>query len=565
VCFLLLEGIQIVILSFFILRYRDMQWIAKFFTLICLLNCMPCVLLQAGEKGSKRVFTFRLQTEPETLDWNRAHTPLETYLLMNLMEGLLRLDSNLHTVPGLAESWTVSADRKVYTFHIRPGVKWSDGSILKAQDFVYSWKRLLSPETAAAYAYFLYDVVGAKEFNQGKLQSFDQVGISAVDSLTLQVKLVQPVSYWPYITTFWVTFPLRQEVVEKQGPRWEASQKLVTLGPYLLDRHEFNSKFMMTANPNYYGKRGNADELVGQIVADDATALSLYEAGTLDFLSDISTVDLKRLEGRADLKVFPYLKTVYLGFVLNQASVLDVHMRRAIAGAIDKTQFVQILKGGQESATSFLPTSLRKSFGLDTQSDGVGVPYGLTQARLEFAQSKVKPAKLTMTLPAFDKSLLVGQIIQASLKKNLGIDLELQSWDNKAYRTRLDQKINPVFLASWSGDYPDPDNFFSVFLGASGNNRTSWRNGRFDEGVSQARHASSLSERKKHYLKLDEILLRDDVVIIPLYYEPNLALVRPRVKNLELNALNYLNLKDMNLKDMNLSLPINPADPLPGN
>ncbi|MEO7162224.1 MAG: peptide ABC transporter substrate-binding protein, partial [Bdellovibrionia bacterium] len=325
---------------------------------------MPVRGLRAAEKTSKKVFTFRLQTEPETLDWNRAHTPLETYLLVNLMEGLLRLDSDLHPIPGLAESWTVSADRKVYTFHLRPKVKWSDGSILKAEDFVYSWKRLLTPETAAAYAYFLYDIVGAKEFNQGKIKSFDQVGVSAIDSLALQVRLNKPVSYWPYITTFWVTFPLRREVVEKPGPRWETSQKLVTLGPYLLDRHDFNSKFILKANPDYYGKKGNADELVGQIVADDATALSLYEAGSLDFLSDISTIDLKRLEGRADLKVFPYLKAVYLGFVLSKTSVADVHTRRAIAQSIDKMQFAQILKGRQENANSFLPTALRKSFGM---------------------------------------------------------------------------------------------------------------------------------------------------------------------------------------------------------
>jgi oligopeptide transport system substrate-binding protein len=520
-----------------------MQWVATNYAALFLLLFIPLNWTQAGERAAKKVFTFRLQAEPATLDWNRAHTPLETYLLVNLMEGLLQLDSNLKPVPGLAKSFTVSADRKVYTFHLRPGVKWSDGALLKAEDFVYSWKRLLAPETGASYAYFLYDIEGAKDFNQGKIKNSNHVGISAIDPLTLQVKLIQPVSYWPFITTFWVTFPLRQDVVEKPGTRWETSQKLVTLGPYLLDHHEFNSKFVLKSNPNYYGKKGNVDEVVGQIVTDDAAALSLYEAGSLDFLSDISTMDLKRLERRADLKVFPYLKTVYLGFVLDKKSVADVHVRRAIAKSIDKAQFSQILRGGQAAASSFLPNALSKSFALGTQ----GLVYNPHLAKVEFDQAKLKPAQLSLTLPSFDKSLLVGQILQSSFQKYLGIELELQSWDSKAYQSRLTQKSNPVFLASWSADYPDPDNFFSVFLGDSGNNRTSWKNAAYDQLVVRASHVPQLSERKKLYQKMEKILLQNDTVIIPLYYEPNVALIKPRVKKLELNPLNYLNLKNVRL------------------
>ena len=162
---------------------------------------------------------MRLPGEPETLDWNKAHAAIETPIVMNVMDGLLLLDASLRVRPALAQSWTVSPNGRTYTFKLRPGVKWSDGVPLKAQDFVYSWRRLLSPETGAAYAYFLFDIEGAEWYNKGELKDFDSVGIKAVDDLTFQIKLTKPVAHWIYVPTFWVTFPMRQDLVESAAGR----------------------------------------------------------------------------------------------------------------------------------------------------------------------------------------------------------------------------------------------------------------------------------------------------------------------------------------------------------
>jgi oligopeptide transport system substrate-binding protein len=134
-------------------------------------------------------FTFRIPDEPETLDWNRAHTAIEPNILMNIMEGLVTFGANYSVEPALAESWTISADEKVYTFKLRHHVQWSDGFFLKAQDFVESWKRLLSPITAAAYAYLLHDIVGAEDYSKGKIKDFDKVGSKALDERTFQVTI----------------------------------------------------------------------------------------------------------------------------------------------------------------------------------------------------------------------------------------------------------------------------------------------------------------------------------------------------------------------------------------
>src|SRR4051794_22280668 len=132
------------------------------------LSIASCSFQSAEGDPTGKTFTFRMLGEPETLDWNRAHTPIETHLLMNLMEGLVTYDSDMKIVPALAESWSMSKDGATYTFKLRPGVKGSDGVALRAEDFVYSWNRLLPPATAASYAYFLYDVKGAEDFNKGK-------------------------------------------------------------------------------------------------------------------------------------------------------------------------------------------------------------------------------------------------------------------------------------------------------------------------------------------------------------------------------------------------------------
>ncbi len=504
----------------------------------------PPAAAASGAAGAE-TFSFRLLGEPETLDWNKAHTPVETYILMNLMEGLVAYDSNLKVEPSLAASWSQSKDGLTYTFKLRPGVKWSDGVGLKARDFAFSWKRLLAPTTAASYAYLLFDIEGAEDFNRGKIKDFAQVGVKALDDLTLQVKLAHPVAYWIHIPTFWVTFPLREDVVEKNGTAsWATPGRIVTLGPYTLAAHDVDSKIVLAANPSYYGTKGNIKQVVGLIVRDDSTALSLYEAGKLDFLTDIATLDLKRLEGKPELKRFPYLKTGYLGFVVDKFPMNSRKVRRAIAMAIDRSKLPEILHGGQQPASSFVPP------GMMGYSKNIGLGFDPVKARAELDSSGVdlsKTLNVEILMPNWDKPLMLGQFIQNELKKNLGIKTTLQPFDHKTYRAQIDLHAYPMYEGSWSADYPDPDNFLSLFLGASGNNRTQWKSAAYDELVVRGRQLRDGKAREKIYLESQKLLLEEEVVIFPLYYEPNLALVRSRVKGLELNPLNYLMLKKVNL------------------
>ncbi len=494
--------------------------------------------------SSLRTFSFRIPDEPETLDWNRAHTPIEAYILMNLMEGLVRFGTGptaLKVVPALAQRWQVSTDGMLYTFQLRPGVRWSDGQPLKAQDFVFSWKRLLSPATAAAYAYLLFDIQGAEAYNQGLLQDFSQVGIKALSDRVFQVKLNHPQPQWIQTLAFWVTYPLREDIVKKYGEMWATPGRMVTLGPFVLMSHDLNSKIVMRSGAFYFGKRGNVDEVVAQIIPSDTEALHLYQAGELDLLTDLAGLDMTQLYKRPDRKLFPYLKTAFIEFVTSKYPASNLKVRRAIAMSINKQKLVELLGGGQQAATTFVPPPL---LGYATRG---GLDYNPSLAMLELRHCGIDWSEESLTLdyliPNSEKSKIVGKFIQSELKKNLGIEVNLKASDHQDYRLKIDLNTFPLFESSWTADFPDPDNFLSIFLSTSGNRRTTWKDETFDQEVQLARQSNSPKEREVLYRHLQQTLLQDDAVVVPLYYESNLVLVRPRVRNLEINPMNGLDLR----------------------
>lgn len=499
----------------------------------------------AGAAPAGKIFNLRLSGDPETLDWNLAHTPIETHVLLNLMEGLMGYEgTSLQPKPTLAQSFSISADQLTYTFKLRSGVKWSDGVTLRAADFVTSWRRLLSPLTAASYAYLLFDIVGAQEFNAGKLKDFSKVGIRAIDDATFQVTLKKPIPYWIHIPTFWPTHPLREDILTKHGSQWARPGKMVTVGPFSLEAYELDSKVILKANPHYYRTRGNVETVVGWIVKSDASALQLFESGKLDFLTDISTLDLKRLESRPELKTYPYLKTGYLGFNITKYPTNNVHVRKAIAMAIDRSKIGMFLHGGQQAAGSFTPPQMM------AHDAKLGIVFDPMEAKRELKRGGLdttRPVAIELLAPNWDKPLILAQYIQAELKKHLNMDVSLQLFDHKTFRSQLDLKTFPFFEMSWAADYPDPDNFLSVFTGDSGNNRTGWSNPTYDDLVVRARTETQTKQRAAMYRNALRVLQIEDAVILPLYYEPNKALVRATAKGVELNALNYLYLRNVTL------------------
>lgn len=492
--------------------------------------------------GQPQPFQFRLASQPETLDWNLAHTPVETHLLVNLMEGLVRVDDQAKPQAALASRWSISPDGREYTFHLRPGVRWTDGQPLVASQFIASWKRLLTPATGAAYAYLFDDVVGAADYRSGKISDFNQVGVRAPNPQTLVVRLNQAVSHWIFIPSFWVTFPIREELIQKWGNRWTDPSHLEVLGAFRLTAAIPDQKYELSANPTYWGGVPKLATAVARIVREDSTALTLFDSHGLDLLVDLPPMEIPALRGRPEFHSFPYLKTVFLGLVVDRDPVQSRLARQAIAQAINRAQLPKLLQGEQKAAGGFVPPPLAGA-----QASG-GLKYDPVAARGAATQSALTGKKLTLLLPNLEKSMTIAQWIQSELKKNIGLQVELRPLDNRAFRARADLKQDPMFLLSWSGDYPDADNFLSLFLSNSGNNRTRFKDSGYDELILRARRETQSSRRVNLYRKAEEILLEREVAVIPLYHEPNLAMISARTQGVSINPLNYLDLRKVSLR-----------------
>jgi oligopeptide transport system substrate-binding protein len=509
----------------------------------CILLLFLSFILTASSEAA--TFKFRLLAEPTTFDWHQASTAVETPLMMNLMEGLMEVDEKLKPKTDLAEKVSISKDQKTYTYTIRKGVKWSDGTPLKAQDFYEGWKRLLLPSTGAPYAYLLYDVVGAEDFNKKTSTDFSKVGISVKNDQTFVVTLRKPVAYFQYLTGFWPLFPIRKDLIDKDPSGWAKAGKMVTVGPYVLDQYQLQTKIVMKANPHYWRKMGNVTEVVAQIIKDSATAMNVFKNGGIQMMQDLSPNDLKLARPMVEFKTFPYLKTNYLAFRVHGTIAENTNLRLAIGSAINRKPIPNILNGSEKVASSFIPP---KVAGYDAHLE---LPYDPAKAKEYLAKSGLKAEDIKLELVArnSERPAIMAQYIQSELKKNLGINLQIQLFDHKVFRSQITapKAQYPLMLMVWAGDYPDGDTFMQLFESGTGNNLTHFSNAQVDEDITKAREDWNTLKREVLYKEAQKIIQVDEAAIVPLYYEDNEALVAKGVKGFVINPIGYFFFKDVSM------------------
>lgn len=240
--------------------------------------------VELGE--GKKELNITGSSDIPTIDISKAEDTVSSEVLMNTMEGLVRLDKDGKVVPGVAESWEKSEDGKTWTFKLRKDSKWSNGDTVTAKDFEYSWKRTLDPATASTYGFIMYDIVGAKDYNLGTVDNADGVGIKAIDDYTLQVDLVRPVHYFDSLMFFKSFLPQNQKVVEQFGQEYGTDKdKMVYNGPFTLTEWKLEDIYTMSKNPNYWDASSiKIDKVNTKIVKDTNAALNLYETGEIDIV-----------------------------------------------------------------------------------------------------------------------------------------------------------------------------------------------------------------------------------------------------------------------------------------
>lgn len=479
---------------------------------------------------------FRLKTDPITLDWNRAHTSHETYILMNIMEGLVKPGPDHQPQPALAESWKVSPDGKTYTFKIRKNVLWSDGNLLEARHFVASWRRLLDPKTKAKYASLLYSIKNARDYHLGVLKDFGRVGVRSKDPHTLIVELESPAPHFIHIPTFWATFPVRRDINK-------------TLGPYQLVSWKRGKQITLKKNPSYYGygygyrkSAENSPEKVEIFIEeDDKRSREFFKEGKIDFLLNATTEDLLLFSDDSFKKVhFPYFATYYLGFNILQKPIQNLSLREAIVQSIPKDEIPGLLQSAQTPAGGWIPP------GIEGHHKDVSKPVHLFKARASLSKAGYPEGrglrKLKLTLEKFDGSQKLGEFLKKKLFDHLGVDIQI------TYGNPFDRSSD-LFVRHWGADFPDPSNFFRVFTSSSGTNYTGWKNKNYDSLIEKAEKTMGLKNRIKIYHQAETLLLKKETVIFPLFYQRNSVVLGPRIKNFKMSPLNYLFFSEITLRN----------------
>ena len=498
------------------------------------------------ETESAQIFRYSIVSDPPTLDWTRATDNVSIDIIENIMTGLVQYDEKLQPMPAIASTWDVLNGGKRYVFHLRKDVKWTDGQPVHAQDFEYSWKRLLNPETAAEYAYFIFDVVGAEDYNTGKTKDASGVGVRALDDFTLEVKLRAPASYFLHIPAFMVTYPLRKDVIEKYKDNWTKPENIVTCGPFKLKELKHKDKIVLVANPSYFEGAPSLQEVHALIVKNDNTAVDLYETGKLDILRRLPALTIEKYKNHPSHVSLPFLRGYYYGFNVTKPPFTDVRVRKAFAMAIDKSVFPELLKGGQIPVSSWVPP------GMAGYEPDVGLKYNPEKAKILLAEAGYPGGRGLSDVSAYfdsrDDNKIIAEKLQQLWKQNLNVDVKLENQEWKVHLRQIHIDPPQMFRLGWGADFPDPDNFLRLFTSNSGNNNTRWGSSEFDQLVLGAAAEPDLAKRLKLYQRAQKILLEEGVAIVPLFVDSLNYLVKPHVKGLWMNSMERFVLKKISLE-----------------
>jgi ABC-type oligopeptide transport system substrate-binding subunit len=496
----------------------------------------------AGGNGNgvvDQVININWGAEPPSLDPGLATDTTSGDVITNIMDPLVKLDKNLEPVPNLAKSWTVSKDGTTVTFTLRDDGKWTNGDPVTAQDFEFSWKRTISPELAADYAYQFFGIVGASEYNACKSSCDalrDKVGVKALDDHTLQVKLTSPQPWFVQQVAHQSFLAVHPATVEKFGRKWTDPKNIVTDGPVKLARWDHDSRLDLV---KWDGWR-NADQVKlkrinGSMITEGTTALRAFEAGELDTSGQgLPPVDLPRLKETPEYAQYPGLGTYYYG--LNVKTVPDVNQRRAMALAIDRQTIIDnIAQGDQTPSNGFTPKGMPGFDTLTAKSPWLPAHGDIDKAKQLMAKVKSPQKDVTLLINNAPGHKEIAVAVQSMWQK-LGLNVTISQQDWAQYLQFLGPPPDPsmdAFRLGWIADYVDAMNFLELWKCGSGNNNTNFCDPSYDKLVEQARKTPDNAQRFGIYKQLEEKLVGKDgaMPIVPIYWYTFVQLERTSIKD----------------------------------
>ncbi|WII80253.1 ABC transporter substrate-binding protein [Klebsiella pasteurii] len=493
-------------------------------------------------------------SEPSSLDPHKVESDVENNIISDLFEGLVSVSPTGEIEPRLAEKWE-NKDNTVWTFHLRPGVTWSDGTAITAQDIVWSWQRLVSPLTASPYASYPGNmhIVNGAEIAQGK-KAPETLGVKALDDATLVVTLTQPNAAFLAMLAHPSLVPLDKVLISRYGDKWTKPEHMVTSGPYKLSQWVVNERIVAERNPPYWD---NAHTVINKVtylpISSETADVNRYKAGEIDIVYTVPInqfAQLKKTMGD-QLDVSPQLATYYYEFNTTRPPFNDSRVRRALNMALDKDIIAEkVLGQGQRPAW------------LISQPDIGGVELHNPEYANWPRDKRIAEAKKLLSEAGYNEShpLVFNLLYNTSeshqriaiaassmWKKNLGVEAKLQ---NQEWKTMLDTMHTHNFDAvryAWIADYDDAATFLNNFRTGDSENTSQYSNPAYDEALRNAAKASDTMARGKFYQQAED-LLGQDVPAIPVYHYVRTHLVKPWVGGFTPDKLGYYYSKDMYIK-----------------
>lgn len=492
--------------------------------------------------------------EPASLDPHKVESDVEFNIISDLFDGLVAIKADGTIEPRLAQSWE-NKDNTVWTFHLRPGIVWSDGSAITAQDIVWSWQRLVTPATGSPYASYPGNmhIANAADIALGK-KSPDTLGVKALNDSTLEVTLTQPTSSFLAMLTHPSMVPLDKVLIGRYGDKWVKPEHFVGSGAYSLSQWVVNERIVAVRNPHYWD---NANTVINKVtylpIRSEASDVNRYKAGEVDIVYTLPINQFSQLQKTlgSEVNVSPQLATYYYEFNTTRAPFNDVRVRRALNMALDKDIIAgKVLGQGQRPAWVFSQPEIGglKLHGPDYAS--WPLEKRLVEAKKLLAEagfSESHPLTFNLLYNTSESHQRIAIAAASMWKKNLGVEAKLQ---NQEWKTMLDTMHTgnfDVVRYAWIADYDDASTFLNTFRTGDSENTTKYSNPDYDSALRDAAKVLDPAQRASDYQKAEDLLGRD-VPAIPVYHYVRTHLVKPWVGGFTPDRLGYYYTKDMYIK-----------------
>ena len=486
---------------------------------------------EATASTGEKILSVQVGPDPETIDPALNSAVDGGNMLLHSFECLLAVDENGQLVPGQAESWETSEDGLTWTFHLRDGLKWSDGSDLTANDFVYSWKRVCDPMVAAPYAETVLSMVeGYDKAIEGDL---DALQVVAQDDNTLVVTLSNPCSYFGSLAAFATLSPVQEATVTANGDAWATSAATyISNGPFYVSEWVPGSYIMMSKNPYYWNADAiKLDGIKWNLIEDSNAAYSAYQTGEVLMIKDVPTEEIPSLKDNADFHVDPIIGTYYISMNLERDAFKDARVRKALSLAIDRDYVANTLMQGTYSpADNFMGPGWIDMDGKQFKDNANGgqsyIDVNNYEADLEEAKQLLADAgypdgegfpTISYTTNDAGYHKVVAEYVQQAWAQ-LGIDLQVDIVEWASFTPMRRNGDFDVARNGWVGDYSDPSNMLDLFLSTNGNNDGKFNNADYDAAIYRSRETLDPTERSKALHDAEDILMEETGCIPVAYY-----------------------------------------------